>query len=164
MRKSTGISLLLLIFLSISLLTFSLLSLSSAQTDKTLGQKSADRTVEYYAADSQANRILAQIDQQLADLLLLAEADPNPEETFLSSISSIPPSLSAVSWTESSAENQLSFTVPVKEGQVLQAELLICYPKEAQDSMYRIQTWKILNTDVWTADTNQHLYRLTEEG
>lgn len=74
MRKTTGISLILLIFLSLCLITFSLLSLSGATADERLSQKAADRTTEYYAAVSAANEVLAEIDTKLAKYLTMSYA------------------------------------------------------------------------------------------
>ncbi len=74
MRKTSGVSLMLLIFLSLCLIIFSLLSLSGAVADETLSSQAADRTTEYYAAVTSANNLLAQIDLQLAAYLKEAEA------------------------------------------------------------------------------------------
>ncbi|MCD7765459.1 MAG: hypothetical protein LUH53_02945, partial [Lachnospiraceae bacterium] len=84
MKKTAGISLMLLIFLSLCLITFSLLSLSGATADAKLAQNSAERTTEYYAAVSEANEILNEIDTQLAaawrEALQEAQAGPDSED------------------------------------------------------------------------------------
>ena len=69
MRKTTGISLLLLIFLSLCLITFSLLSFSGATADERLSQKAADHTTEYYQMVSRANEVLNFVDAQLKILI-----------------------------------------------------------------------------------------------
>ena len=69
MKRTSGISLMLLIFLSLCLIVFSLLSLSGATADETLSKKAADRTTEYYHASSSANALIADIDHQLAHYL-----------------------------------------------------------------------------------------------
>lgn len=74
MRRTSGISLMLLIFLSLSLIIFSLLSLSGAVADRTLSTQAADRTTEYYAAVTEANNLISQIDAELAKCLREAEA------------------------------------------------------------------------------------------
>lgn len=56
---STGAVSFVLIFVMLSLLTFAVLSLVSAQADLRLSQKSADRTTDYYAAENAASDILA---------------------------------------------------------------------------------------------------------
>ena len=48
---NVGISLLILVFMTLALLTFSVLALENAVADKRLSQKAADHTTAYYAAD-----------------------------------------------------------------------------------------------------------------
>ena len=69
MRRTSGISLMLLIFLSLCLIIFSLLSVSGAVADQTLSRQAADRTTEYYAAVTSANELLSRIDGCLAAYL-----------------------------------------------------------------------------------------------
>ncbi len=99
MKKTAGISLMLLIFLSLCLITFSLLSLSGATADSKLSQNSAERTTEYYAAVTAANEILAEIDTQLAACLREAEASENPEETYLDACAQITVDGAELTWT-----------------------------------------------------------------
>lgn len=63
---NVGISLLILIFITLALLTFSVLALENAVADRRLSQKEADHTTAYYAA---ANRI----QEQIADCMQEAE-------------------------------------------------------------------------------------------
>lgn len=91
MRKTTGLSLLLLIFLSLCLIIFSLLSLSGATADEALSQKTADRTKEYYAAISEVNQILAEIDNLLAEELRNAEIQQSKQTTKETTVQSSVP-------------------------------------------------------------------------
>lgn len=83
MRKTTGISLLLLIFLSLCLITFSLLSFSGATADERLSQKAADHTTEYYQMVNMANEVLNFVDVQLK--LFLADVTAADQNTSLDS-------------------------------------------------------------------------------
>ena len=56
---SIGTSCILLIFLSLCLLTFAILSLASAQADLRLSEKIAERTASYYQGEARASRLLA---------------------------------------------------------------------------------------------------------
>lgn len=189
MRKTTGLSLLLLIFLSLCLMTFALLSFSGAKADDTLSQKSADRTSQYYAADSAARRILAQIDEQLAVFLKESQLSENPQTAFLAAASQIPILLPDINWicghdtTNTNNANadkaafettiisdtvsivpdspQLTFSVPVTDGQELVVTLAIQYPPDPQDTMYQIHSWNIQNTSDWNPDTTQNLYQMS---
>lgn len=163
MRKTTGLSLLLLIFLSLCLIIFSLLSLSGASADKTLSQKSADRTKEYYAAVSEANRILAEIDFLLAEELQNAEhaeshTSVSVSEVYLNNCmealqTHFPDCLNVTDETL-----QLTVSVPVADSQNLQIVLSIKYPFSSEDTLYQITGWNVVNTDTWTPDLSQKLY------
>lgn len=171
MRKTSGISLMLLIFLSLCLITFSLLSLSGAVADEKLSQKAADHTTEYYQADREANEILSRIDAQLATYLKTAEKSRDPEKTYIELCAEISGEIPEASWTiqdgtdnmdltELPLSGTISFTVPVNEKQELLAKLLIVYPQADEDTLYQIAAWKTINTGNWDADTSQNVLRL----
>ena len=52
MRRTSGLPLLILIFVSLCLITFSLLSVSESRADQTLGEKMAARTTTYYETNT----------------------------------------------------------------------------------------------------------------
>lgn len=149
-----GISLILLIFLSLCLITFSLLSLSGAAADENLSQRAADRTSVYYQASNRANDILSAIDGHLAEYLLQAETSSDPAARYLELCSG----LSEPDSDYTLEESTLSFSVPVTDGQILQAELELTYPEKDDDTLYKIKTWKIVNTGKWSPDTHLNLY------
>lgn len=149
-----GISLLLLIFLTLCLITFSLLSLSGASADENLSRKAADRTISYYEADSRANEILARTDNYLAEYLKEAEESSDPEARYLELIGELPEKDSGYTLEDSS----LSFSVPVTDDQILQVSLELAYPENPDDTLYTITSWKIVNTREWTPDTHLNLY------
>ncbi len=173
MRKTSGVSLILLIFLSLCLIVFSLLSLSGAVADETLSSQAADRTTEYYAAVSSANALLAQIDEQLAEYL--RETDPSgtaqksdetdeqvsgqKEAAYLQLCSRIGEDIPDVAWEEGKDGGAISFSVDVNEEQILQVRLAAPYPAEEDDTLYQIQSWKIVNTGDWNADNSMNLFR-----
>jgi hypothetical protein len=174
MRRPSGISLMLLIFLSLCLITFSLLSLSGAVADQKLSQKAADRTTEYYQADTQANELLSQIDAQLALYLKEAEASKTPAQTYLALCSRISDELPSVTWTadtpsDDSETNQnltddtvsgtISFITEINDHQELQSSLQITYPTAPDDTLYQIISWKAVNTADWNPDTSQNVYQ-----
>lgn len=99
MKRTAGISLMLLIFLSLCLITFSVLSLSGANADEKLSQKSADRTTEYYAAVTRANEVLSEIDARLADAFLEAQDSEEPEQAYFEACAEIAVSGVDLEWT-----------------------------------------------------------------
>lgn len=135
---TAGISSLLLIFVSLCLLTFAVLSLVSARADWRLSSKIADRTAAYYQASNQAHDRLAEIDAELA---LLYE-NASDQEAYFSGLD-LP---------------ELSFSVPINEDQILAVSLEVQYPTDLEDSFYIIRQWKTVNISDWTPDTRQNLY------
>jgi hypothetical protein len=153
-----GISLLVLIFLSLCLITFSLLSLSEASADESLSQKAADRTTVYYQASNTANEFLASIDTCLADYALQAKSSDDPAASYLKLCGGLTELISG-----STLDNTyFSFSVPVTDGQILQVILALDYPYAASDSFYRITSWQVVNTEEWQPDTKQNLFVQTD--
>lgn len=157
MRKTSGLSLLLLIFLSLCLITFSLLSFSEASADYRLSTQSVRRTTAYYAAVTTANQQLAQLDEQLASFLKEAEFSQTPAETYSRLCSTISGLYPEVIWDTPSS---LSFSVSITETQVLDVCLSVPYPEAETDTLYQITEWRIVNTKDWNPDTSQNLLRL----
>jgi hypothetical protein len=178
MRKTTGISLMLLIFLSLFLMTFALLSLTDSTADLRLSNQAADRTTEYYAAETAANLTLAQIDLWLAEAYQSADSVSNYAE-LSSSLADSHTASDSRTWEEmslvwsDSAKNidsstdledtglvgTLSWEMAVNENQILSCTLGICYPSSDEDSFYQILSWETVNTREWKADTSQNLFR-----
>ena len=77
----TGYLSLMMIFVTLCMTALAALSLSAAENEKNFSARSADYTAEYYAADLEAKRTLAEIDSIVSrysgyrDFMLLAELD-----------------------------------------------------------------------------------------
>ena len=184
MRKTSGVSLMLLIFLSLCLIIFSLLSLSGAVADETLSSQAAERTTKYYTAVTSANDMLTQIDTQLAAYLREAESSDSSVDSEAShsdseeSHSDSEESSLATAASQQEAvylqlcnqigedipgvaleDDTLAFSVEIDDDQLLQVRLDIAYPSSDDDPLYHIHTWKVVNTDDWNADNSMHLFR-----
>lgn len=160
MRKTTGFSLMLLIFLSLCLIVFSLLSLSGATADQSLSQKAADRTTSYYASVTAANQVLASIDEALAECLKKAEKDADPKASYLRACAALPDMIAdPVSASTKDDSVSLMFQVPVTKDQILEVSLLVRYPETDDDTLCEITGWLVKNTSEWTPDTSQNVYR-----
>ena len=127
---STGTTSIVLIFVMLSLLTFSVLSLVSAQADLRLSRKSADRTTDYYEAENRANAILTGL-LTADDLQACAAA-------------------SDVTLTE---DGRALYQVPLGEDQVLAVELTL--PADGQPC--RIDRWQAVSRYEWSADDTLNL-------
>ncbi|RGY98405.1 hypothetical protein [Clostridium sp. AM58-1XD] len=67
-KMNIGISSLILIFIVLCLVTFGLLSLSSARNDLVLAERNAEAVQEYYRADTEGERFIAMADSRLKKL------------------------------------------------------------------------------------------------
>ena len=115
-----GLSSLLIVFLILCLTTFALLALSTAKSD------------DYYAASSQAEEILAQI-----DAILEQKQSQNLTSADFSNIDNTSISIN----TEENLD-VLSYSVPMKNGQLLSVKLQITDPEESEH-YYKILEWKV---------------------
>lgn len=127
-----GLSSLLIVFLILCLTTFALLALSTAKSDDTLSKKLADHRTDYYAASSQAEEILAQI-----DAILEQKQNQSLAGTDFSNIDNTSISIN----TEENLD-VLSYSVPMKNGQLLSVKLQITGPEESEH-YYKILEWKV---------------------
>lgn len=157
MRKTSGVSLMLLIFLSLCLITFSLLSLSGATADETLSQKAAQRTTQYYAAVSSANEILSHIDTALAVYLEEAVHADDPETAYKSSCANITETVPSASWD--AQELLITFSVPITDGQIIRIALQPEYPTRDDDTLFQITAFQTVNTGEWVPDKSENLFQ-----
>ena len=149
---TTGTSTLLLIFVSLCLLTFAVLSFLSARADQNLSRKTAERTSAYYEACNQAEDRLGETDRMLEKLW---QETVNEKAYF----QAVRETFEDMDFDEES--RMLSFSVPLTDTQVLTVTLKLRTP-ESGSTFYTISDWKTVNTAEWTADTRQNVYVQTE--
>lgn len=149
---TTGTSTLLLIFVSLCLLTFAVLSFLSARADQNLSRKTAERTSAYYEACNQAEDRLGETDRMLEKLW---QETANEKAYF----QAVRETFEDMDFDEES--RMLSFSVPLTDTQVLTVTLKLRTP-ESGSTFYTISGWKTANTAGWTADTRQNVYVQTE--
>lgn len=149
---TTGTSTLLLIFVSLCLLTFAVLSFLSARADQNLSRKTAERTSAYYEACNQAEDRLGETDRMLEKIW---QETANEKAYF----QAVREAFEDMDFDEES--RMLSFSVPLTDTQVLTVTLKLRTP-ESGSTFYTISGWKTVNTAEWTADTRQNVYVQTE--
>ena len=149
---TTGTSTLLLIFVSLCLLTFAVLSFLSARADQNLSRKTAERTSAYYEACNQAEDRLGETDRMLEKLW---QETANEKAYF----QAVRETFEDMDFDEES--RMLAFSVPLTDTQVLTVTLKLRTP-ESGSTFYTITGWKTINTAGWTADTRQNVYVQTE--
>lgn len=151
-----GSSSLLLIFVVLSLVSFAVLSLSSALSDKSMAQKNLDRNIAYYDACNIAQEKLEVIDNKLYEIYL-DSADENEymskcfNEIFDAKLYSEADSEGDANIIGiSTSDNSISYIIPVSEYQGLQVVIAPTYPVDSDDTLFEIIDWKL----VYTAEPN----------
>lgn len=119
-----GTSSLLLIFVVLSLVSFAVLSLSSALSDKKLTDKSVEKNVAYYEACNEANERLSKIDKEFMDIYASSHDEASYIEKCLSVDSKI--------------------LIPVTEYQGLEVIVEPTYPLSDSDKFFKISSWKLV--------------------
>ena len=156
-----GSSSLLVVFLTLCLSTFAVLSLSSAKSDYTFSERLAEHKTSYYEALTKAEIIVSKIDTLLyetakandSDASLLFSDGDDGLDVFDNYIFSVSSALNgkeidgAVIICEPEGEDfLLSFQIPVNDKLALQAVLQVTDYK-THDNYYEIKTWKTVYTD-----------------
>lgn len=134
---NVGTSSILLIFVTLSLVSFATLSLVSANADKRLSQKIADRTKSYYEACNNAESSIATID---ATLRQIYAQSASADEYF-----------SQVGHTK-------SYALPITELQTLSLQLTLLYPEDENSAFYHIDSWKIITTGELEYDSKLRVF------
>ena len=123
-----GGSSLLTVFAVLCLTVFALLSLSTVRADLRLAQRSRQAVQDYYAADAQAQEVLAR----------LRTGQSLPEGVLVETVS--------VDYADHGEEIH-SYAVPISDTQELQVEVRI---DTADD--YEVLRWQVVNTGEWNSD------------
>lgn len=121
----TGLITILMVFMLLCLITFAVLTLSSARADLRYSEQTAERARNYYAAELRASQRLKEIDEEL-------------QETY--------------NEKEVNAREQICFTETIDETSMLEVKLQLCEGKEDDRKRYRIESWQTVSTAEWNPD------------
>lgn len=139
-----GFSTILISFVMICIVTFSALSLVTANSDYKLSQKTADETRDYYQAEAAAYRTLAEIDQIL-NQAYDTTADQNLFfEKASQTLHSYQEEHLSVCLTEKEGTPTVTFEIPIRKDQRLEVSLDICYPPDSGGVFYQLTGWQTL--------------------
>lgn len=153
-----GTSLMLVVFMILSLTAFAVLSLSGAMRDYEYSKKSAARTSDYYRADAEANRMLSEIAAILKDVsksyLSLADKADGRESYIEQAYTRLEemPELNELSPADAK-DAQVTYRVSINQSQALQVTLALYTPQAPGDRLYRIVQWKEISTQDWKNTT-----------
>lgn len=147
---STGTTSIVLIFVMLCMLTFSVLSLTSAQANLRLSRLSAERTTNYYEAENAANDILIRVNEVL-DTAYPSSDDPEVFYAFAND------SLSGVEDIDFPDETHLTYQVPLGDSQVLSVELELLYEPSSSGRHYTVLSWQAVSGYDWSPDDTLNL-------
>lgn len=134
--SSFGFSTILLSFVMICVVTFSALSLVTANSDYKLSKKVADKNKDYFRAEERAYDKLSLID----DILLNARNDYSDEAGYYAKISE---QLKQYGIFETNNNEYIfSFDEKISANNYLTAKIKIYYPENENQAFYDIIQWK----------------------
>ncbi len=138
--NAIGISLILVVFILLCLITFGTLSLMLSDADNELSISSAENVVNYYEADMVAQEKLMDIDETL-EYVYFEAANDDHYWMLLEEVFSVD---SEVELTMEEDGVFLTFYTEVSDIEELVSKIEVCYP--ALDGYYRIESWNLEST------------------
>ncbi len=153
MNKGFGINIgsssILMIFVLLCLVTFSALSLVSANADYKLTEKTAESVSGYYEADAKAETLLASIDEKLINMAKdTAAGGQFRAETFSKALSG----LDGVTVTQRDGKVLIGFQVKIDDRRALQVSLQPAFPLQNAEKRYTVTSWQVIQTAEWESD------------
>ena len=156
-----GASSLLVIFLILCLVTFAILTLTSAKSDADFAEKLAHHKTNYYAACNTAESTLDKIDAVLADAWQLSDTDTaavfTEIETQLTALDSREQLQLSMDFTQS--EPIISYAVAIDDKQNLCVTLTLTAAPAKGETYYRISQWQVQSSGEWKGDQTLNLMK-----
>ena len=154
-----GASSLLVIFLILCLVTFAILTLTSAKSDADFAEKLAHHKTNYYAACNTAENTLDEIDAVLADAWQLSgtAAVFTEIETQLTALDSREQLQFSMDFTQS--EPTVSYAVAIDDKQNLCVTLTLAAAPAKGEAYYRISQWQVQSSGEWNGDQTLNLMK-----
>lgn len=165
-----GASSLLVIFLILCLVTFAILTLTSAKSDADFAEKLAHHKTNYYAACNTAESTLDEIDAVLADAWQLSGTDTSKNstssdtaavfteiETQLTALNSREQLQLSMNFTQS--EPTVSYAVAIDDKQNLCVTLTLAAAPAKGEAYYRISQWQVQSSGEWNGDQTLNLMK-----
>lgn len=166
-----GASSLLVIFLILCLVTFAILTLTSAKSDADFAEKLAHHKTNYYVACNTAESTLDEIDAVLADAWQLSDTDTSQSdstssdtaavfteiETRLTALNSREQLQLSMDFTQS--EPTVSYAVAIDDKQNLCVTLTLAAAPAKGEAYYRISQWQVQSSGEWNGDQTLNLMK-----
>lgn len=153
-----GSSSLLIIFLVLCLVTFAILSISSASSDYSFSERLAERKSQYYDASAKASQVLDEIDAKLAELAGANHTNGKASymDQVISAFRDITINGVSISCEASNGEALISYQVPTNDKQVLDIKLHVTDYTQSS-AYYEVKSWRILSMEDWNGDQSLKL-------
>lgn len=166
-----GFSSVLMVFVTVTFLTFGVLSVLTANADYKLTQKTSTRTLAYYDAENKAEAITAEIDQILVSIYESTSAEASyysaaqAHFTNTNDFSAAASPLDHFNWQDTEAGNPcIQFNLRISDLQILSIELEITYPDTANDyTCYQVKNWKTITDPGNTSPDTETLHLFGNE-
>ena len=139
-----GFSTILIAFVMICIVTFSTLSLLTANSDYKLSQKVADRTHRYYQAEKEATVRLEQIDNTLSDAYGKSSNQATYYALARKYLKKLQPAISLADTSASTIE--VCYSIEIDSTQTLDVRLSVTYPPNNGGTFYTLKTWQTTTT------------------
>ena len=154
-----GTASIVFVFMLLALVTFAVLTYTSAAMDFRLSQKSADRTEEYYEASNRAQKHIGDVD----DLLKETYAQTSSSAVYMNTVEN---TVGEMSWAKEAqlkskqddGKLSVSWEEQIDEGQCL-AILLEISPPQTGESFYKIRRYKVADLGEWNVDKSVNVFR-----
>ncbi len=134
-RFNFGFSSVLISFIMICIVTFSALSLVTANADYRLSQKVANRNSSFYAAEKEAYAELAKTDDTLEAIYQEASDASEYYEAAKAS-------LTTGTWSSEEKGEVYTWIQPIENNQYLEVSILVSYPDQYTKTYYHLLTWR----------------------
>ena len=117
--------------------------------NKWVSKKAADKTTNYYAADTQAKNTLAIIDETLYQIYQSCDS----EETYyqklstIAEINNLPQNVSPITIVLTENQTLLAYRVTISEVQTLHVTLSVNYPQSENEWFTSVEQWQTITTN-----------------
>lgn len=141
-----GFSTILLFFVMICVITFSVLSFTTSYSDYKLSKKVADKTSAYYDTQELLYERLLSLDYFLWEKYQSASNETEYYKQLEERL------LDYGTITTSESGMAFSFQESISDGNYLAVTLLLSYPKKDTDTFYKILEWKSVYEEIMLED------------
>lgn len=149
-----GSSLILVTFVLLCLVTFSILALTSAKADYAMTKETGDNTTDYYNATNIAEEKLVNI----ADTLYACLEESRSIPSFYNSITKAFDYDDSITVSRNEADIHIQFVVPINGSRSLQVSLSTAYPVDKESFSFQIDSYKsvgipLIDDEIYIDDT-----------